>query len=601
MVFGVPKHEYVFVCVESKMFNKVRFFLLLFFCVQHVIAGDNTVNVSVKDCRTQAEFADGKVDEDDKEKDIYTVDYWDAHVSDNSMKACIVAELKKRSGQYDAVRHYKKAIELNEYEPAYHIFLGDYYRNYRGPKQPLFDLSKHEYDRACQKLGLDDCRNGLELTGSGFSWQGAELDRGLIYLYEKDGIPLLNTRDKKWPVLSFSVQADYMNVTSDSDERDDIREFTSEAMLIESRTNNPARNLSLQERMDILRVKEVTESYGRIRVRPYSWSVIDLFYRNKQVKDAQITEFDARNDITQLRELEYNRLAMKEYGFSLEKLTGTEKLGDYSVKALFSKISRRGLIEYLPDAEESVNNFEVTAVGSRFFGRSKLDIEVSYVIQDITQKIASAQKRDRSIAAIRADYHLSSFVKKEKNGQGSTANYNQRFASRGVTLFGGVVTDRERFGPDKVINDNYFVGGSWKGIRPFTSMNVFDVSIQATIFTSDVQEEVPGRDRDNSQSRVGATIVYREIDEETNSWPPERRVLGIPFTSLRYVASVSDDRARKGRDYYENRSFGLKIIGKGYSRPLRATILGSVGIDVKMFTELNTTEVMGSANLGIGF
>ena len=571
----------------------------ILYAAQDSVAENGVMETDARDCRIQAEFADGKADE--RISKIDTVRYWNAHTFDDAMSSCIVAELKKRAGQYDAVKFYKEAIEKNSSEPGYNIFLGDYYRNYRGPGQPLFDESRREYEMACQKLGIAKCKNSLDLEEKNSSWQKAELDRGLVYLYERDGIPLLYTGESKTPLLFLSFQTNYMDVTSDSDERDDVREFTSEAMLIESRMRNPPRTLSLGEQMVVPRTKRVMESLARIRVRHYRWPVIDLFYRSKRIENAQITDYDARSDVANLKDIEYNPLVMGEYGFSLEKLIGTGVLGDYSIKALFSRISRKGLIEDLADAEESIDNFETTIVGSRFFGRRKLDVEISYVYQDITQKIDHSQRRDRLIAAIRIDYHLGAFMKKKKGRQLDAIAYDRRFSSRGVTFFGGMVTDKERWGFDNVINNNYFIGGSWKGMRPAPSMNVFDATLQATVFSSDVQEKNPGMDRDNSQRRVGITITYRKIDEETNPWPPKKEIIGIPFSSLHYIVNLSSDTPLSGRNYYENRSIGLMISGKVYSRALRSTILGTVGVDLKEFTQLQTTEVLGSAKIGIGF
>jgi len=82
---------------------------------------------------------------------------------------------------------------------------------------------------ACQKLGIAKCKNSLDLEENDSSWQKAELDRGLIYLYERDGIPLLYTGDTKRPLLFFSLQTKYMDVTSDSDEKDDIVPCPSES------------------------------------------------------------------------------------------------------------------------------------------------------------------------------------------------------------------------------------------------------------------------------------------------------------------------------------------------------------------------------------
>ena len=587
---------------ELKKISYISFSVSLLFGFQEVIARAGPSEISVYVCEVQAEAADGKAGDDDSVPNIYNTEYWEAYVSDRAMQSCIVAELKKRSGQYDAVKFYSDAIEKDKTEPGYNIYFGDYYRNYRGPKQSLFDRARNEYEMACHKLGIQHCRNDIELNGEKFlSDRVSELDRGLVSLYERDGIPLMFSGEAGRPVVFLSAQATYMKVTSDSDERDDIREFTSEAMLIESRTSNPVRSLSRQETLDILRTKEVKEAVGRVRIRPENWPVIDLFYRKKHVENAQITDFDARSDITQLRDLEYNPLLMDEYGLGLEKLMVTETLGDYSFKTLFSRIDRKGLIEHLPNGKESVNNFEANLAGSRFFGRSKFDMEVSYVYQDITQRVDAPQKRDRSIAAVRVDYHLGSFAKRKKNLPTETRAIDRRFASRGVTYFGGAVTDKERFGSEKVLNDNYFIGISWKGVRLLPNMNVFDFAIRSTVFTSEVQQGGMGRGRENSQLRLGAEMIYKKIDEEAGPWPPRRTVLGLPLSFLHYVVSMSSDAAREGPEYYENRSLGLKIAGKGYSRSLHSTIFGSAGIDFKVFTELETTEILGSAKIGIGF
>ena len=587
--------------IKTKNLSIIYVSIILLCSTHGVQAKDSQKEFNVYDCVTQAEFADGKKDDDSK--NTLTSGYWkvEVNVYDEAARHCLVAELKKRAGIYSAEESYRKAIDANKAEPGYNLFLGDYFRNYRGPKQPLFDLAKSEYFIACGKLEVSNCRNIDIEDVSIKSRQKKSLSHGLVSLYEKDGFPLNWANDPHKFEMFFHVDVNHMLVTSDSDERDDIREYTSEAMLVESRTDNPHRTLSMQERLDILRDKDVSESLGKLRLRKTYWPVIDFYIKQKSVDDAQIVNFSVRSDVTDLHDFEYARMDMSEQGIKLEKIISTELFGDYSISAVYSKIGRKGLIEGDRYAEESIINTEYSFTGSRFFGRKKLDVELSLVQQDIEQEIEDPQDRSRTISAIKVDYHLDALVRADNESARRKVSVDRRFASRGVTFFGGMVADEEYFGPDKVVNSNYFVGSSWRGMRLFPSMNVFDASIQATMFSSDVQTVELGMDRDNSQLRLGASVIYRSIDEETNPWPPQRKVVGIPFTSLHYVFNLSSDSAKDGRDYYENSGLGMKVVGKAYSRSLRSTVLGSVSLDYKIFPNLDEEKILGGVQIGVGF
>src|SRR5205823_5984520 len=114
-------------------------------------------------------------------------------------------EMMKRVGDFRAEEFYLRATR-NSSDPAYELFLADYYRNFRGPQRPLFPDAEKHYFAALEKLKLRGKNNpppwDKETEG--------RIERGLVALYQEDGVPfILNSNTDSHtprfarPVISF--------------------------------------------------------------------------------------------------------------------------------------------------------------------------------------------------------------------------------------------------------------------------------------------------------------------------------------------------------------------------------------------------------------
>jgi hypothetical protein len=143
----------------------------------------------------------------------------------------------KHAGDSRAEELYQRAIAADPGNPAYELFYADYLRNYRGSQRPLFPQAELHYLLALQKSQArrkqskgDDPEQG-ELA--------SRIERGMIALYQRDGVPLIAPRliESAAAGLSLSVSSinRYAETLTDFDEVDDVRIFTSEAAFAQVR------------------------------------------------------------------------------------------------------------------------------------------------------------------------------------------------------------------------------------------------------------------------------------------------------------------------------------------------------------------------------
>ena len=494
---------------------------------------------------------------------------------------CVMAELLKRVGDYCAEDYYKKSIEAQPAEPAYELFFADYLRNFRGPQRPLFPEAEAHYLRALAKLkSLEDTRYWRSYDNVTKS----RVKRGLINLYQQDGVPLLYSTpmglEPKRPALFLGTVNRYAKSTSEFDEVDDVRDFTSEALFASSpqRLNRP---LTEDELRNIIREKEQFETSNRFRLRYKSLPVVDVFYKYRDVDDAQITQFFAPN--------EFNDVDLNEYGVAIEKPIAMSPYFDLFLRGTYKHTIRQGVIEFLADEDEDIGHFEANAAVSRFFGPDKATLDFTYVYQDIDPDIADPPERDRHIFASTLTYNLMRPVLDIKDP------YVKRFETRGLELFGGVVYDKERFGNVDVKKNNFFVGASLKGFKLANNLNPFDFTVQPTVFTSEVEGD---SSQDNSQYRTNLTLLYRFIDEEQES----KKLMGMDLAFLHLTIPFKHDVAIDGLDDFENFRIGFELTGKFFVKKFRGTTcLASLYYDFERFYELDKNLNLFGLKFGIGF
>lgn len=487
-----------------------------------------------------------------------------------------LAELMKRVGDWRAEDYYEKAIEVDEEEPAYELFYADYLRNFRGAGRPLFPAAEKRYYRALAKLRRAEKRRAWDEE------TGRRVERGLVALHQEDGLPLftsrrgdvVSTEPLDRPYLFFSSVNRFAQLTGDFDNVDDVRGFTSEALLASSRLNA---DLSASELRSIIRMKGQFETLNRLRFRYKAWPVVDLSYKYREVARAQLINFFEPG--------KSNDIDLDEYGVSVEKPFDVSPHFDLFVRGGYKRVVRRGLLEFFPAEKERINQYEARASLARFVGPDKALLDVAYVFQDINPSVFNFSRRDRRIAAATFTYQLLR--------HSLDATYRQRFETRGVHLFAGAVDDRESFGSIKLIKNDYFAGVSLKGL------GAYEVTVQPTIFTSTVAGDLSPRK--NAQYRTNLNLLWRIKDEEEEpGLPEEARALNTAFIHL--SVPLKHDVAIRGPEDFENFNVGLALHAKFFrTGSRRTTFLASCGYNFQRFYRLNKNLNLLSASVSLGF
>ena len=487
----------------------------------------------------------------------------------NAGEYLLIAELMKRVGDLRADEYYQKAITADDTEPAYELFYADYLRNFRGPGRPLFSDAEKHYLRAQKKRRrIDEQRPWDRITDQ-------RVERGLVALYQEDGLPIINghREDVARPLLFFSSINRFAQLAGDFDNVDDVRSFTSEALLASSRLNQ---NLSDDVLRRIIRVKQQGETLNRFRFRYNALPVVEVSYKYREIERAQITNFFEAN--------KFNPVHLNEFGVSIEKPLALSSNFDLLLSGGYKRAKREGVIEFLPRSKENINQYEGRAAFSRFFGPDKSIIETVYVFQDIDQAVATPIRRNRRIVGAKFTYDLLRFS--------LDSAYRKRFETRGIHFFAGVLDDRERFGTARLVKNDYFAGSSF-------NLDSYEITVQPTIFTSRV-DGVSNQLR-NSQYRTNFNFVWRIKDEEKEPGLPEKlRWLNPAFIHL--AVPFKHDIAIRGLNKFENYNIGIALNAKFFrTGSQRTSFLMSAGYQHQRFYKLNRSLNLLSFNVSMGF
>lgn len=555
--------------------------LLAIFFAQDIFATSSNLSDKYYECRDKAR------DISDKEKAIKAGQF-NNNTLNTALEVCVAAESMRWLGDYTAEKAYETAIRLAPEEPGYELLYGDYLRNFRGAGVPLFQ-------RAEQHL-LTAKAKAQRLPGSSDSKLGQLIQRALINLYQTDGLALYTSVEKfheisdavpltlKRPALFFSTINEYADRTTDPDEVDDARNFTSEALFAESklRLNQSLNQVELRR---IARTKPQFDTLNRIRYRPIQrglggslLSAFDVFMRYRNIEDAQISDFsDPVNFID---------LDLFEFGISGENSFTLVPEWDAFLRGMYKRIRREGLIELQPDVEEDINHFEINGSLSHFFGPNKLTLTGVYVYQDIEPDISNPSNRDRQITSATASYLIA-----------TPATFESRFASRGLNLFGGFLFDRDSFGDVNIDKWDYFAGISLRG---FGFDDAFDLTVQPTLLTSSVDND---KNQDNAQYRTNVTFLYRILDEERVEGFRNRILNNLYPAFLHLSIPFRHDVAFEGPDSYENWTIGADLSTKLFisSENFGPTFLASTGYKFQHFYKIDKDLNQFEVRLTMGF
>lgn len=338
--------------------------------------------------------------------------------------------------------------------------------------------------------------------------------------------------------ISYSSINRYAFSTTDFEEIDDIRNFTSEALFAQSE-GRLGEALTKDQLESIARVKKPFETYNLARLDVDGILQIDAFYKYRHIDDAQITDF--RNPDT------FNAVELMEYGGALQGFVLPKRL---FFRASYRRAEIDGLIETQPDGTETGNTYEVN--GAAFIPVLRdlqLSIYPTYAFQDIDQDIADPFNRRRHIGALSA--YLGDKDRALTDGPrpvSSSENILQRrFDPRGLKLFGGYVIDWETFGDTDVVRQDVFLGYIANLGRIHYALTGLHATAEPTLFMSEVEGD---ESQDNKQVRAKVSLFYDGL-------PP----LDLAGTSLwtLIILPAHYDVAIDGLNSFENWRAGLEI------------------------------------------
>jgi hypothetical protein len=509
---------------------------------------------------------------------------------------CVTAELMRRVGDPRAAAYYEKAIATTPGEPGMELWYGYYLRNVRGPRAPLTEQAEQHHFQALEKM------ERVRARGQAQEWDDVTeswVRRGLMNLYQEDGLPLL--RSKAFPYarpsdggsLGASLTA-MVRASQDTNEVgviDDTRRFAAEAAFAGSpqRLNRP---LDQAELRGIIRTPFRYSIYNRLRLRVPYLGALDASYDHFRAPDSQIGAYTEPNSFT--------NVAVDSFGVGWKRALDLYPVFDLLLDLGYRRVQRTGVVEWYPTLTETINLFEARPAVSRFLGPDKLTVGMNYVFMDIPTVPSGPladRVRARAIRAFYADYAIYRQLLLPDPGTWEL----RRTPTRGLHLYGGYAMDDEAFGVRVVYRRDTYGGVSLRGV------GAFDVTVQGTLLASDTTEDRRGpgntvvRVLDESQSirqvRPTLILLYRLVDEEAIPDVPR-----TPLAGLNLVVPVRADFAMRGPDDFDNVRGGAELWSKLISTGLRGTnFLLTVGYEAQWYHRLSKVVHMGNLQLRMGW
>lgn len=492
---------------------------------------------------------------------------------DRAFGYCTIAELMKRVGDTRAMESYEKAIQTDGDVAEYSLLYGDYLRTFRGPEEPLFAAAEAAYREALGKAAGDP-------------ETGAKVERSLIALYERDGLPLLGRIDRGTPHLFFSTQNTVGRLVNDIGEVDDMRDAAVDALVAGSR-ERLNRTLSPPELRGLVHAGSRVDTLHRVRVRSGKWPVIDGFVGYRALGSRQITSYFEPNQFSDVR--------VSTVGVAVAKPFSAYPVFDVVLRGKVHRSNREGLVEFLPDAKELATSVVAQAVFSRFVGPDKVNIEIAAVSESIDQQVAQPIRRHVVLAAPTVRYQL--FRRTFRS-----APFERPIAPRGSELFVGALYRKEAFGPSDIVSRDFFGGVSLKGVAGFREGQSFDLTVQPTLFSSErsVNGRVPPVDALRSrQYCTFVTWLYRLVDREN-----ERDVRHLPpLVFVNLVVAGGHGVGLEGPNEFGMIRAGGGVDVKLVSRALQGgtTLLVSGRYELHRYARLGRREHLAFVNLSMGF
>lgn len=392
-----------------------------------------------------------------------------------------------------------------------------------------------------------------------------ELDASLLLLaLSLIALPTLSQSIYSDPVsendqtLIFSTDDKYGNEIMVFDRVDDIRSYTSQALFSESasRLNRP---LTKEELREIIRAPLGFESFNSLYFTPMKEGpTVNMFYTYGKLDEGQITNFFKPGDFNDVQINQYG--VALQYAYSMYKKDKSSQdnnnlitFENFFIRGEYARTRNHGVIEFLPDNNERVDEFGINSVLLFNLNNQTLALFPNFTYLNIDQDIDNPYTRWRNIFSISFSYGTSPMYDQyqEYNSTLLATGGNPqptwtleslvlgRYDPRGKLLYGGVTYDQETFGNNHIVRQDYYLGASLANWSPsIKSINGFDIVVQPTIFTSNAEND---SSQDNAQFRTELLMYYQPTDDLLFTFP------------LRY------DKAINGPDNYENWRVGAQL------------------------------------------
>ena len=509
---------------------------------------------------------------------------------------CVTAELMRRVGDVRAPDYYAQAIAADPGEPGMELWYGYYMRNVRGPHHAMVEEAELHHHAALDKLRtLREQNAALDFDDTTEAW----VRRGLMNLYQEDGLPLL--RAKAFPYARNGARAIGASVTAmlrasaDTNEFgsiDDSRRYAAEAQFAGSpqRLNRP---LDQQELRGIIRTPFRYGLFSRLRLRLPWVGALDASYEYFRAPDSQIGAFTEPNRFTSV--------AVDSFSVGWKRTFDLHPVFDLLLDVAYRRVERTGVVEWYPLLEEGVNLIELRPAVARFFGPDKLLLGMNYVYMDIPTVPGGAitdRVRARAIRAFYADYAVyRQLLLPDPLHLGAAPPAHPRPAR---STAGTPWTTRPSA-------SGWPTGATPTAASALRGLGAFDVTVQGTVLASDTTEDRRGpggaivRVLDGAQvirhARPTFVLLYRIVDEEAIPDVPK-----TPLAGLNLVVPIRADFAYEGTDAFDNVRGGAELWSKLISTGMRGTnFLLTAGYEAQWFHRLSKVIHMGRVELRMGW
>ncbi len=556
-------------------------------------------------CQGQAEVAQSdrsvaQIRAELRKKENPALDGWEP-ATVRALKYCVIAELKKRVGEADAVDYYEKAIKENPDEPGYEFFAGRYYGGARGARGTVVEMAEKYYYRALDKL------EKLKAQGRYRDFHGVVEDhvrKGLLTLYQQDGLPLLPW--KAFPQHSDGYLPPGVSVGGEfgisKDTRDGIGANEMGGFAAEEGLRNLRGGLNQASEAEKYRIVRNPLRYhmgAKLRLRQTYVGAIDLTFSYTKAIEAMFHDYNALieplHDIT-----------VKEAGVGFERNVPLYPLFDFRLAGSVRRVSRTGVVEFQPTHTQDFNVYEVKPALSRFISSDKLTIGATYVYMDIPDLPPSIDPnpvtavRGRAIWAANIEYAFYSPLLLPSLHLGSLRPY--RTPTRGLYLNAGYVNDNEVFGDHRSINETVYAGVRLEGPGKYNLGVTESLYLgSGRIVDPGTAEEIPDKNLGNKSLR--STLVIGRLLVNPDETPGVPRAVG-PFSSdtLNMVFPISWDKAINGTTDFESFRVGGQLWWKVFGTGIwGATVLATIGYDYQYYYNVNKHMHNAGLTLRLGW